>query len=87
MHRFRSSASPIKGLTSDILVRCSVDSSPTPHTFIYEQIHAAEIAFARDTTYPRWAPGQPGTFAEIASSLDDCEERKEASTASSQVAR
>lgn len=40
MHRFRTSASPVKGLTSDILIM------------------TAEIAFGKETTYTRYAPGQ-----------------------------
>lgn len=42
MHRFRTSASPVKGLTSDI----------------FAQIMTAEIAFGKETTYTRYAPGQ-----------------------------
>ncbi|KAG8978163.1 hypothetical protein FRC05_011279 [Tulasnella sp. 425] len=44
MHRFRSSSTPIKGLTADILIL------------------TAQIAFARNTTYPRHAPGQTEGF-------------------------
>ncbi|THV02812.1 hypothetical protein K435DRAFT_748673 [Dendrothele bispora CBS 962.96] len=47
MHRFRSIASPVKGLTSDIL------------------INVAEIAYARSTTYERYAPGQIRGFSNI----------------------
>lgn len=48
---------------------------------------AAEIAFARDPAYSRWAPGQPGTFAEIVRILNDCDERKDVAAAeNSQVA-
>ncbi|GBE88498.1 hypothetical protein SCP_1303140 [Sparassis crispa] len=47
MHRFRSSASPVKGLTSDILIA------------------AAEIAYDRQPSYERYAPGQLRSFAPI----------------------
>jgi len=53
MHRFRTSASPIKGLTADILIK------------------TAEIAFARPTTYDRYAPEQLRNFADIARALAD----------------
>lgn len=44
MHRFRSSSTPIKGLTADILIL------------------TAQIAYARNTTYPRHAPNQTEGF-------------------------
>ena len=42
--------------------------------FISSEIMAAEIAFEKQTTYDRWAPGQPRTFAAIERMLDDREE-------------
>ncbi|KAK0495338.1 NUDIX hydrolase domain-like protein, partial [Armillaria luteobubalina] len=47
MHRFRSTGSPVKGLTSDIL------------------ISVAQLAFDKQPTYERYAPGQPHGFREI----------------------
>ncbi|KAF9024954.1 hypothetical protein BDZ89DRAFT_1102386 [Hymenopellis radicata] len=47
MHRFRSTASPIKGLTSEILIL------------------TAEIAFAKSTSYERYAEGQLRGFKAI----------------------
>ncbi|KAF8920155.1 NUDIX hydrolase domain-like protein [Mucidula mucida] len=47
MHRFRSTASPIKGLTSEILIL------------------TAEIAFAKCTSYERYADGQLRGFKAI----------------------
>jgi len=52
MHRFRTSASPIKGLTADILIK------------------TAEIAYAKPTTYDRYAPGQLRNFGDIARALE-----------------
>lgn len=58
MHRFRSCASPIKGLTADILV----SSSPRPvnKAGCVAQIHVAEIAYDKKTAYEVCAPGQAG---------------------------
>ncbi|KAH9846233.1 NUDIX hydrolase domain-like protein [Lenzites betulinus] len=47
MHRFRSTAFAIKGLTSDILIA------------------TASIAYDRQPSFERWAPGQLRTFAPI----------------------
>ncbi|PSS34043.1 hypothetical protein PHLCEN_2v1947 [Hermanssonia centrifuga] len=52
MHRFRSTASAIKGLTAEILIT------------------AAEIAYDRQPSYTRYAPGQFTTFNDILRALD-----------------
>lgn len=60
MHRFRSTASPIKGLTSDILVR-RFSRSLRDHPRIerlYFQTRAAEVAYGKNTTYERYSPNQ-----------------------------
>ncbi len=62
MHRFRSTASPIKGLTSEILVRSLRSVASNPH---YYQILTAEIAFAKCTSYERYADGQLRGFKAI----------------------
>ena len=74
MHRFRSSASAIKGLTAEILVSpylhnrqvflraCTDDEHP--------QIAAAVIGYDRSPSYSRFAPGQPTTFKDMMRSLD-----------------
>ncbi|KAI0249909.1 NUDIX hydrolase domain-like protein [Lactifluus subvellereus] len=52
MHRFRSTASPVKGLTADIL------------------LGTARIAYARETVFQRWGPGQLRTFAEVRRAME-----------------
>ncbi|THG97679.1 hypothetical protein EW145_g7568 [Phellinidium pouzarii] len=64
MHRFRSAASPIKGLTADILLL---------FFFVSPQTMVAEIAFDRGPVYERWAPGQINTFSGIAQILSEQE--------------
>lgn len=53
MHRFRTTRTPIKGLTSDVL------------------IYTAEVAFGRQTSYPRMAPGQLAFDDAISLALQD----------------
>ena len=77
MHRFRTSASPIKGLTADILV-CLLP----PNFFISSnkldvQIKTAEIAYGIPTTYERYAPEQLRNFTDIARALADNESSTE----------
>ncbi|KAH9988992.1 NUDIX hydrolase domain-like protein, partial [Russula vinacea] len=52
MHRFRSTASPVKGLTADILLA------------------SAGIAYARESVFQRWGPGQWRTFGEVQRGLE-----------------
>ena len=75
MHRFRSNASPIKGLTSDILVRLILPSTPyeckvVPALTSDVQIRIAEIAYGKPTVYERWATGQLRDFAEVVKAID-----------------
>jgi len=65
MHRFRTSASPIKGLTSDILVRPSVSEHVHFSSFPTAQIKTAEAAYDRPTVYERFAPGQIRGFDDM----------------------
>jgi peroxisomal coenzyme A diphosphatase NUDT7 len=69
MHRFRSTASPVKGLTADILV-CFICSSavlPSPwlNGAIDSQIRTAEVAYGKGPTYERYSSTQPVGFASI----------------------
>ncbi|KAF8485813.1 NUDIX hydrolase domain-like protein [Russula ochroleuca] len=52
LHRFRSTASPVKGLTADILLA------------------TAGIAYARESVFPRWGPGQWRSFGEVQRALE-----------------
>jgi len=77
MHRFRSSASPIKGLTADILVSafryiCCY--------LIVLQILVAEIAFAQSTTYVRYAPGQATGYQLVLWAIEDLSHAAASST-------
>jgi coenzyme A diphosphatase NUDT7 len=74
MHRFRSSASPVKGLTADILVclsyhvhrvRESADGAP--------QIAVAHIAYDKPTVYDRYAPSQVVGFQDAFAALQAVE--------------
>jgi hypothetical protein len=79
LHRFRSTASPVKGLTADILVR---PPSPSPIFFpspfvpispvdeLREKLATAGIACAREPVFQRWSPGQWITFAEVQRGLE-----------------
>ena len=60
MHRFRSSGTPVKGLTADILVQIlSLLRKLVQYSYSTFQILVAQIAFDRmEPTYPRWAPLQ-----------------------------
>jgi coenzyme A diphosphatase NUDT7 len=66
IHRFRMCASPIKGLTVDVLVRfiCFVLSLPLDHDLIRAitpaQIPVAELAYGRKRIYG-WHPSNPGS--------------------------
>ena len=53
----RSTHSPVKGLTADILVRATPSPIVLPAHRV-TQIMAAEIAFDKPTTFERNAPGQ-----------------------------
>ena len=66
MHRFRSSASPIKGLTADILV-CFIQPSSEAVFILYVflQIKVAEVAYAGLTVYERDAPQQVRNIKDI----------------------
>ncbi len=73
MHRFRSTASAIKGLTAEILVGASfmgVFVSIFNPLRPVAQITAAEIAYGRQPSYTRYAPGQFTTFNDILCALD-----------------
>lgn len=66
MHRFRSTAFAIKGLTADILVR----TATLPAAFFIAdlktgQIATAIIAYEKQPSYERWAPRQLRTFTPI----------------------
>jgi coenzyme A diphosphatase NUDT7 len=58
MHRFRTTQTPIKGLTSDVLVSHSYRPQGLAFIHMVRQIYTAEVAFGRQTSYPRMAPGQ-----------------------------
>lgn len=63
MHRFRSTASPVKGLTADILV-----SYPLMKIFIdliFFQIKTVKIAYAGNTTFEAYSPNQVVGFNAI----------------------
>lgn len=66
MHRFRSTAFAIKGLTADILVRTSaVPAASFIADFMIGQIATAIIAYNKQPSYDRWAPRQLRTFTPI----------------------
>lgn len=65
MHRFRTTASPIKGLTSDILVSSMYLKIWHPVLTRILQIFTAEIAYEREPAYERWAPGQLSGLASV----------------------
>jgi peroxisomal coenzyme A diphosphatase NUDT7 len=68
MHRFRSSASAIKGLTAEILVSMPTISMPginSHYILSFGQITTAIIAYDRSPTYQRFASGQLTTIKEI----------------------
>ena len=71
MHRFRSKAYAIKGLTSDILVQSSVSLSLERFlTIVLHKIKTAEVAYGQEPIYDRWAPGQLKSFLNIASLME-----------------
>jgi peroxisomal coenzyme A diphosphatase NUDT7 len=76
MHRFRSTASPIKGLTSDILVSLCSTSSVIIERRRVLQIKVAEIAYAQNTAYERYAPGQIVEIKTICHLLEENESRE-----------
>ncbi|OJT05840.1 hypothetical protein TRAPUB_3295 [Trametes pubescens] len=68
MHRFRSTAFAIKGLTADILVRTvALPGASFVANFIFMagQISTAIIAYDKQPPYERWAPRQLRTFSPI----------------------
>jgi coenzyme A diphosphatase NUDT7 len=79
MHRFRSSASPIKGLTAEIMVcydEATLHCTPTNR---HMQISVASAAYNKPTTYERFAHGQLRTFPEIWNAVRAVEMREESS--------
>lgn len=58
MHRFRSTASPVKGLTADILVIPLFQITLKDMLKRTFQIKVAEIAYGRPTAYERYATEQ-----------------------------
>ena len=66
LHRFRSTASPIKRLTADILVRHTPFLSLCGLLIvIFKQVTTTRIAYAREPVFQQWGPGQLKTFEEI----------------------
>ena len=74
MHRFRSSASAIKGLTAEILVSVvrAHQVSLLAHCADprFPKILTATVAYDRKPSYPRYAPGQLTTFKALLEVLD-----------------
>lgn len=77
MHRFRTSASPVKGLTADILVISLYFSNKftllTSYLFAYFQIKVAEVAYAKPTVYERYAPGQLKGIVDVVKAIQNHE--------------
>jgi hypothetical protein len=77
MHRFRTSASPVKGLTADILVISLhfSDNSQllTSYLFTYFQMKVAEVAYAKPTVYERYAPGQLKGIVDVVKAIQNHE--------------
>ena len=73
MHRFRSRASPVKGLTADVLVSlsCQRVSYLVNDSDSDGQIQTAEIAYDRHPTYDRYAPTQAQNFSALSRLLDN----------------
>lgn len=66
MHRFRTSASPVKGLTADILVCMNLSSLRIHIPILFHlQIKTAEIAYGRPASYERYAPTQLKSITDI----------------------
>lgn len=66
MHRFRSTAFAIKGLTADILVRTvALSVAFFIADYMTGQITTAIIAYDKQPPYERWAPRQLRTFTPI----------------------
>ena len=63
MHRFRSTASPVKGLTADILV--SYLLMKIFSNLMSLQIKTVRIAYAGDTTFEAYSPNQAVGFNAI----------------------
>jgi peroxisomal coenzyme A diphosphatase NUDT7 len=80
MHRFRSSASPIKGLTADIMVRSSSNINPH-HSTAPGQISVAVAAYNKSPTYERYAPDQLIGFASMWEAVRMAENRMVAEAA------
>ncbi len=68
MNRFRSKATPVKGLTADILVSTDWWRTLSRGTDRHHnpQIMAAEIAYDRGPSYARYAPDQASDFMQTA---------------------